>query len=219
MNSSLEGNKTKFEFLINEYSFLVDYLKYNYDERDKYIQFYIGALTAVAAVVGFAINKKYWEIVLILAILNTVISYFVLLKVLFQRVVVTEYKNHLNLTRGALLKLAGGDPEVKKILLPTDATVKYLKTSGGDAAILRILETITAFSLAIVLFLIPWRYSGNFHVGKWLGVYLASATFFLVLIFLERYWKNILREKDKLSERRCITNKGLVPSSRSSTRN
>ncbi|MBW1697060.1 MAG: hypothetical protein JRH18_22650 [Deltaproteobacteria bacterium] len=200
MNSDREPNNKQFQFLLNEYSFLADYLKYNYDERDKYIQFYVGALAAIAAVIGVAIKNAYWDVIFILVALNILLSYFVLLKVLFQRVVVTEYKNHLNQTRGKLFELAGGQAEIKSILLPTDACVKYLKTSGGDAAIMRILEIITAVSTSATLFLIFWRYSGLQETGKWLGLSIGTISFFVVLIIIERHWQNVLRDRDRIRE-------------------
>ncbi len=53
MNEIEFSNNRKIDFLKNEYAFLADYLKFSYEERDRYIKFYIGVLSAIGSVVNF----------------------------------------------------------------------------------------------------------------------------------------------------------------------
>ena len=136
----------KIKFLENEYKFLSDYMKYKYDERDRYIKFYIGALTAVGAIIGYAIKGCNWWVVFILAAMTFIFSYFIFMKLVSQRKVATEYKNHLNMVRGELLEVSGGDVKIKSIILSTVADVKFYKKSGGDFSIMLIIIVIIAIS-------------------------------------------------------------------------
>lgn len=196
MKSADDLEDVRFKFLLNEYTFLADYLKFNYEERDKYVNFYTVILTAVVAAVGFAIDKRNWDAVLLLASFTAVLSYFVLSKVLYQRVVVTEYKNYLNLTRGKLCELANCQSDIYPVLLPTRASVKYFKRSGGDAALHRILGTITAGSTAAAVYIfLDKLLASSPHRLTLCG--LTSVLVFIAILFcVEHWWRRVLKAKD-----------------------
>lgn len=203
MNDIEAINKQKIDFLINEYTFLSDYVKYNYDERDKYVQFFMAAISAMGAVIGFAIRGDYWWVVGILTVLAAALSYFVFMKVLVQRIRVIEYKKYLNMARGKLWELSGKDKEIMSIILPTEASdIKYCDKKRGDIYVLRILELITAASIGGVVLLTVWKLLPLLPIKiywtaydyQWLGA--IFALIILVFFILERHWKNILEEED-----------------------
>lgn len=198
MSDREKAGSAEWRFLMNEYAFLADYLKFNYEERDRYVNTYVAVLAAIVALVGFAADKDSWTPVLLLSLLSAVLSYFVLLKVLYQRVVVTEYKNQLNVTRGRLCDLAACESATRRVLLPTTASICYLKTSGGDAAIHRVLEIVTGASASAAIYIAVWRVlpSSCFLAGASPTV-AAVLIFAIVVAWLERKWKSVLTEKDK----------------------
>lgn len=205
MNSAHSSSDKKIEFLKNEYDFLSDYMKYKYDERDKYIKFYIGALTAVGAIIGHAINKDKWEVVFILAAMTSIFSYFILMKLVSQRKVATEYKNHLNMVRGELLEVSGGGVKIKSKILSTVADIKFYKKSGGDFSIMLIIIVILAISTFWTALLLlsddklnwiqlgyKWRWIFSL---RWI-ISLVASILISVWIF-EIKWKKVLQNEDK----------------------
>ena len=191
-HSSLDERKV--EFLRKEYEFLYDYMKYKYDERDRYIKFYIGALTAIGTIIGIAIKGSNWSVVFILAFLTLIFSCFMLRKVVSQRAVVTEYKNHLNLVRGELLKFLGGDEKIESIILST-AYVPFYKKSGGDASIIQIIVGILAISAggAVWVLLSEILPSLIQPICIW-QVIISIGVIVVVFFIFQKKWKRILEK-------------------------
>ncbi|MBL7107372.1 MAG: hypothetical protein ISS77_07175 [Phycisphaerae bacterium] len=190
-------NDRCFEFLRNEYSFLAEYIKVNIEERDRYLKFYIAILAGMAAVASLAIEKDNIGILMPLAIVNTFLSLFVLPKVVYQRVVITEYKNRLNLVRGEMCQFAGCRAGIQAILLPTDASLRYHRWSGGDAAMVRMLEIVTSASATTSAFLWTLHRSPPVLLS-WSQM---ALIFISALVLLEVLWQVILAFRDAKTQR------------------
>ena len=182
----------------NEYEFLSDYIKNKYDERDKYIKFFIGVLTALAYVIGKSIEKQIWEAGLIFSLLALIFSYFILMKILNQRIRATEYKNNLNMVRSRLWELSGKDEKTKLAILPIEESVKYLEISGGDIRMFRIIEAITAFSYAGSVFF-AYKFSSPHieYFSKCWGIIILILIIVSSVSVLEIKWRKLLKKEDK----------------------
>lgn len=142
-------------FLEAEYNHYWNFLKYQYDVRDKYIQFFMAALAALGALgavllrggarnPGSMAESENFRVIAVLTLVVAIVGFVTFSKVLYQRKMTTESKQRLSGIRGRLLEMAGGGDDLKDILYPTDpSTISYL---GGDPTVLRLLAFITALS-------------------------------------------------------------------------
>lgn len=205
MEINNEALKAQWDFLKNEYNFLADYLKLNYEERDRYVKFYTAILTAAIAAIGLALKKENLEIaIFILTFFVTLFSLFILKKVTRQRIGITEYKNYLNVIRGKLSKLAKLDNDTELFSLPKEPNQEYLKNHGGDAIFLCLLAWIVGISAASSSWMLSFLLSPHeyYQKNRYLFVLLAIAIGALIVIRGNNMWKNMLKKEDQNKEKK-----------------
>lgn len=178
-------------FLEAEYKYYWDWLKYQYDVREKYIQFFVAISAALGVLLaallkegdrnpGSTVGSENFRMIALITSVVAIVSLITFLKVLYERKTTIELKHKLNGIRGKLLKMAGGKDSLEEILYPTDPSKpKYL---GGDPNVLRLVAFITALSggftvaflcTAIFGFLAFWAFIillslyRNYQLSKW----------------------------------------------------
>ena len=127
------------------------FLQYQYDVRDKYLQFYMLVLAAVAALLATVADKQdsTWGLVALLGV--TAFGFMTFLKVLYQRKRTAETKGKINAIRGELLndattgdKLVTRREVLGKILYPT--TPRLPGDRKGDPSVFILVGGSTALA-------------------------------------------------------------------------